>query len=257
MDRTTIIDKINLLKENKLSQEEFLKFIEHLPYHKLNDLKLDFHRRLRRGVPEAIFGEGKSISQLKSIISKFSEMQEELIVTRIKENIFGELNRDFSFLKYHKKARVITFDKKPKIRTTHPILVLSAGAADERVSEEAFICSQFLGNKVDKNYDLGVSCLYRILDIKEQLNDYSVIIIVAGMEGALASVVSGLTSTPIIAVPSSVGYGANLNGLSTLLSMLNSCSGGISVVNIDNGFGAAYLATLINRKIGLINNQKN
>ena len=252
MDKATIVKKINLLKENKLSQDEFLKFIEHLPYHKLNDLKLDFHRRIRRGLPEAIFGERKSISQLKSIISKFTEMQEELIITRIKEEVFTELSKDFSNIKYHEKAWLITFDKKPEPQTTHPILILSAGAADERVSEEAFICSQFLGNKVDKNYDLGVSCIYRILDIKEQLNNYSVIIIVAGMEGALASVVAGLTSTPIIAVPSSVGYGMNLNGLSTLLSMLNSCSGGISVVNIDNGFGAAYLATLINRKVGLI-----
>lgn len=249
MDKKTIINQIKNLKENKISESDFLKFIQNLPYHKHNDLKLDFHRRLRRGVPEAIFGENKSISQLKSIIKKFHEMQEELIITRIKKETFTKLKTHFKYIKYHPKGHLITYNEVPTIRFKTSILVLSAGAADEKVAEEAFICCQYLGNTVDKNYDLGISCIFRILDLKEQLDNYSAIIVVAGMEGALASVVSGLTSTPVIAVPTSVGYGANLGGIAALLSMLNSCSGGLSVVNIDNGFGAAYLATLINRKV--------
>lgn len=250
MDKKTIQKKISDLKTNKITDDEFLKFISYLPYHEHENLKLDFHRHLRRGVPEAIYGERKSTSQLTAIIRKFQELDEELLITRISDGVFRKLTEKCRNIRYHPAARLVTHDRDPAIEYQHPILVLSAGAADENIAEEAAVCSRYLGNPTDTNYDLGISCIFRILDLREELDRYSVIIVVAGMEGALASVVSGLTATPVIAVPTSVGYGANLNGLAALLSMLNSCSGGLSVVNVDNGFGAAYLATLINRKIG-------
>ena len=189
------------------------------------------------------------MAQLRRIIRKFTEVGEDMLITRIDEARFRELQKDFPDLRFHAAARIITSDRDPKVVNKGKILVLSAGASDESVAEEAYVSSLYLGNSTDKEYDVGVACLARILSLQKRLNDYAVIIAVAGMEGALPSVVAGLTSTPVIAVPTSVGYGSNFGGLAALLSMLNSCAGGISVVNIDNGFGAAYQATLINQKL--------
>ncbi len=242
-------EKIKLLKEGKLSEEEFYKIMEHFPYKDIGEIKLDFHRKFRRGLPEVIYGSGKTLEQLGKIIRKFEELGENVLVTRINTEKADALTSEFTSLKYYPKGRIITFDKKIKPSLKGKILVLTAGASDENVAEEALISAEYFGNIVEKEYDVGVACINRILDLREKLNDYSVLIVVAGMEGALPSVVAGLTSTPVIAVPTSVGYGANLNGIAALLSMLNSCAGGLSVVNIDNGFGAAFQATLINRKI--------
>ena len=242
-------EKIRLLKEGKLSEEEFYKIIEHFPYKDIGEIKLDFHRKFRRGLPEVIYGSGKTPEQIIKIIRKFEELGENILVTRIDQEKADILTSEFETLKYYPKGRIISFDREIKPSLEGKILVLTAGASDENVAEEAFISAQYFGNIVEKEYDVGVACINRILDLREKLNDYSVLIVVAGMEGALPSVVSGLTSTPVIAVPTSVGYGANLNGIAALLSMLNSCAGGLSVVNIDNGFGAAFQATLINRKI--------
>ncbi len=242
-------EKIRLLKEGKLSEKEFYKIIEHFPYKDIGEIKLDFHRKFRRGLPEVIYGSGKSIEQLKKIINKFEEIEENVLITRINSEKAEKLTREFDSLKYYPHGNILTFDKEIKPLIDGKILILSAGASDENVAEEAFLSAQYFGNIVEKEYDVGVACLKRILDLRERLNDYSVLIVVAGMEGALPSVVSGLTSTPVIAVPTSVGYGSNFGGIAALLSMLNSCAGGMSVVNIDNGFGAAYQATLINRKI--------
>jgi len=242
-------EKIKLLKEGKLSEEEFYKIIEHFPYKDIGDIKLDFHRKFRRGLPEVIYGSGKSIEQLEKIINKFEELGENVLITRINQGKADELTGKFKSLKYYPKGNILTFDKDIKPSLEGKILVLTAGASDENVADEAFISAKYFGNIVEKEYDVGVACINRILDLREKLNDFSVLIVVAGMEGALPSVVAGLTSTPVIAVPTSVGYGANLGGIAALLSMLNSCAGGMSVVNIDNGFGAAFQATLINRKI--------
>ncbi len=242
-------EKIKLLKEGKLSEEEFYKIIEHFPYKDIGEIKLDFHRKFRRGLPEVIYGSGKTLEQLGKIIRKFEELGENVLVTRIEPKKAEALTSEFTGLKYYPKGRIITFDKKTEPSLKGKILVLTAGASDENVAEEAVISAEYFGNIVEKEYDVGVACINRILDLRNKLNDYSVLIVVAGMEGALPSVVAGLTSTPVIAVPTSVGYGANLNGIAALLSMLNSCAGGLSVVNIDNGFGAAFQATLINRKI--------
>ena len=245
----TLSRNIKLLKSGEMSESDFIKFLEHLPYKNLGDIKLDFHRKLRRGLPEAIYGSGKTVEQLQKIVERFAEMDEDILITRMDPQKFQELAAVSPQLIYHEKARIVTFKKKPKVRFKGSILILSAGSSDEGIAEEAYISAVYLGNKVEKAYDVGIACLSRILDLKDTFNDYSVMIVVAGMEGALPSVVAGLTATPVIAVPTSVGYGANFNGVSALLSMLNTCSGGISVVNIDNGFGAAYQASLINRKI--------
>jgi NCAIR mutase (PurE)-related protein len=242
--------KIELLKSGKLSDEEFLDFIEHFPYKNMGDIKLDFHRKIRRGLPEAIFGSGKDVGQLEEIVNRFAAIDDDILITRVDEEKFAELSTRCPGLVYHRRARIVTFEKEPAVKFKGTVLVISAGSSDMGVAEEAFIAARYLGNPVKKEYDVGVACLARILDMKATLNDYNVIIVVAGMEGALPSVVAGLTSTPIIAVPTSVGYGANFGGAAALLSMLNSCSGGISVVNIDNGFGAAYQASLINQKMG-------
>jgi hypothetical protein len=176
-------------------------------------------------------------------------MGEDLLITRVDAGRFAELKKEFPSLCYHDAARIVTCGRRPVETHKGRVLVLSAGASDERVAEEAYVSSRYLGNRSDREYDVGIACLARVLSLRARLNRATVIIAVAGMEGALPSVVAGLTSTPVIAVPTSVGYGANFYGLSALLSMLNSCAGGISVVNIDNGFGAAYQATLINRKL--------
>ena len=241
--------KIKAFKAGELSERELLLFLQNFPFSDEQHLKLDFHRKLRRGIPEVIFGQGKSVEQLRRIIRKFIEVGEDILITRIDAERFHELKSDFPGLCWHAAARMITMDRKPRVVNKGKILVLSAGASDEKVAEEAYVSSLYLGNRTDREYDVGVACLARVLSLKQKLNGYTVIIAVAGMEGALPSVVAGLTSTPIIAVPTSVGYGSNFGGLSALLSMLNSCAGGISVVNIDNGFGAAYQATLINQKL--------
>jgi len=244
----TIRRKIRALKDGRLSEADFLRWMENLPFSNDIHIKLDFHRKLRRGIPEVIFGQGKSVAQLRSIIAKFREMGENILITRMDAEQYRELHKKCPGLHYHAAARIVTFAAKPEIVNPGKILVLSAGASDEKVAEEAYVSSLYLGNATEKEYDMGVACLPRVLQMREKFNAYTVIIAVAGMEGALPSVVAGLTSTPIIAVPTSVGYGSSFNGVAALLSMLNSCAGGISVVNIDNGFGAAYQATLINQK---------
>ncbi len=239
------------LKSGKITDSEFYEFITHFPYKDMGDIKLDFHRRIRRGLPEAIYGSGKNLDQLEAIVRRVAQVDDNILITRMDPQKAQKLQERCDGLLYHRKARIVTFENEPKTRFEGSVLVVSAGSSDEGVAEEAYISAKYLGNSVDKEYDVGVACIHRILDMREQLNQYGVIIVVAGMEGALPSVAAGLTSTPIIAVPTSIGYGANFNGLAALLSMLNACSGGISVVNIDNGFGAAYQASLINRKIGV------
>ncbi|MCK4764275.1 MAG: nickel pincer cofactor biosynthesis protein LarB [Candidatus Aminicenantes bacterium] len=245
----TIAKKIALLKAGQLSEEDFLETLKNFPYENMGNIKLDFHRQIRRGLPEVIYGSGKSIEQLEKIAQKFTEVGEDILITRIDPGKFEQLESSFPNLIYHPQARIVTFDREPQVKFKGTILVLSAGSSDEYAAEEAYVSARYLGNNVEKEYDVGIACLSRILDLQHKLNDYSVLIVTAGMEGALPSVVAGLTATPIIAVPTAVGYGANFGGLSALLAMLNACSGGVSVVNIDNGFGAAFQATLINRKI--------
>lgn len=247
--KSLLEQRIRQLKSGDLSEEGFLNFLENYPYMNMGNIKLDLHRQQRRGLPEMIYGKDKDISQLGKIIEEMTRLGENILITRVSSDKYDHLKKSFSNLKYYRKARIVTFDRKTEIQYDQSILVLSAGSSDEEVAEEAYVTARYLGNPVEKEYDVGVACISRVLDLREKLNDYAVIIVIAGMEGALPSVVAGLTATPLIAVPTSIGYGASFNGLAALLSMLNSCPGGVSVVNIDNGFGAAYQATLINQKI--------
>ncbi len=241
--------QISQLKSGKLSEEDFYSLISELPYKKHGDIKLDFHRKIRRGLPEVIYGKSKNIDQLSVIIESFTESNEDILITKVSKDKYDGLKTSFKNLVFYERAEIITFDREPVKKFDGKILILSAGASDENIAEEAVISAKYLGNTVTKEYDVGIACISRILDLKHTFDKSSVIIAIAGMEGAMPSVVAGLTSTPIIAVPTSVGYGTNFNGMAALLSMLNSCAGGISVVNIDNGFGAAFQATLINQKI--------
>ncbi len=256
MKDTILEEKTGQLKRNQISEKEFLDFISNYPYSKLDGIKIDHHRKLRRGLPEAVYGAGKSIEQLRSILDKYKSIGDALLITRLsKEN--GEILREEYDLKYYPVSGVGILGTPTEPPMDLPVLVVSAGASDEPVAEEAVLSLKFFGNRVERFYDAGVACLARILDKAPEFKNYSTVIVVAGMDGALPSVVAGLTSTPVIAVPTSVGYGAAFDGLAPLMSMLNSCSGGVAVVNIDNGFGAACQATLINRKIEETQKQKN
>lgn len=250
MIKEQLMKKIEALLDGSIGKEAFLDFIGNFPYSNDVDIKLDFQRSMRRGLPEVIFGQNKSPRQLQTIALKLNKMGAEMIFTRISEEKFTAMTEVVPELLFHPKAAMVTGTAEPELKSRGRILVLSAGASDETVAEEAFVSARYLGNLAERQYDVGVACLDRILDLAPRLNDYTALIVVAGMEGALPSVVAGLTSTPVIAVPTSIGYGANLQGMAALLAMLNSCSGGVSVVNIDNGFGAAYQASLINRKCG-------
>ena len=220
------------------------------PYRRIDDgLTFDVRRSDRRGLPEVVYGEGKSESQLCGLLDSLISSGNPPLITRLPDTLAESLVGRYPVMAHYPRARLLAPRQLPPVLLRHPIAVLSAGASDEPVAEEAALSARFLCAEVERFYDVGVACLRRILDIAPQLDRFSSLIVVAGMEGALPSVVAGLTRTPILAVPTSVGYGANLGGVSALLGMINSCSGGVSVFNIDNGFGAAYQAVLIGRKI--------
>ena len=209
--------------------------------------KLDIDRQRRRGFPEVIYCPGKTREGLKKISREFLKNKQDLLLTRLDKKTFAYLKKSFPRLKYNPLARTAFILQKPKDAKKGLVVVVSAGTSDIPVAEEAVVTLEVMGNKVQKVYDVGVAGVHRVIGSLEVIRKAQVIIVVAGMEGALASLVSGLVSCPVIAVPTSCGYGANFGGLSSLLTMLNSCSPGVTVVNIDNGFGAGYFASLINR----------
>ncbi|PID77558.1 MAG: 1-(5-phosphoribosyl)-5-amino-4-imidazole-carboxylate carboxylase [Deltaproteobacteria bacterium] len=214
-----------------------------------SDACLDYHRRLRTGIPEVIYGESKTAGQIITIAKNMQDNGSLIIATRVGGKKAAKIQKKLAWLKYHRKARMLTGnipDKKTAGRG--PIAVVSAGTSDLPIAEEAAVTLESLGHQVSRIYDVGVAGLHRILSRRKVLRKASVIIVAAGMEGALPSVVGGLVSCPVVAVPTSVGYGASFGGLSALLGMLNSCVPGVAVVNIDNGFGAACMAAAINQK---------
>ena len=235
------------LKSGRISVGKALDFLKDLPYKDLGFAKVDNHRALRRGFPEVIFAPGKTIGQIVKISKRILAHDGLLVVTRADKKIYFRLKRSFPKIRYAEMARIVYLDKAPAVRKKGLVLVVTAGTADMPVAEEARVTLEIMGNRVEALYDVGVAGIHRVLDRKHMLNKADVVIVVAGMEGALASVVSGLVSKPVIAVPTSVGYGASFGGIAPLLTMMNSCSPGVAVVNIDNGFGAGYLASLINR----------
>ena len=237
------------LKQGRLDVKEALEGLKRLPFEELEFATLDTHRALRQGYPEVIFGQGKTIAQIKSIVKNMLERGENVLATRIDPAKGRALKKALPKGEYNEVSSTF-FAKSHSIKKTGlgTILVISAGTSDMPVAEEAAVTAECMGNTVKRLYDVGVSGIHRLLHRKEELWEARVLIVVAGMEGALPSVVAGLVARPVIAVPTSVGYGANLGGLTTLLAMLNSCASGVTVVNIDNGFGAAYAASLMNRE---------
>lgn len=248
MDERKIRALLRAIKKGKINIDEAVQHLRTLPFEGIDFAHIDHHRHLRQGFPEVIFGEGKSAEQIVKIIEKMAKHGDNILATRISPEKASYIKKTFSKVKYYPTSRVLTFTKhKIKVVGKGIILVISAGTSDIPVAEEALITAQMMGNKTQYMYDVGVAGIHRLLHHKHKVLSASVLIVVAGMEGALPSVVSGMVDKPVIAVPTSVGYGSSFGGLAALLSMLNACASGVAVVNIDNGFGAGYVASLINR----------
>ena len=232
----------------KTSVEDAGKKLKHISFEDIDFAHIDHHRSLRKGFPEVIFGQGKTADQIIGIMEKMILQENVVLVTRIEEQKAGKVISRFPDAAYHSDAKMVIWGeiKNPQAGKG-TILVLSAGTSDIPVAKEAFLTAKAMGNDVESVFDVGVAGIHRLFDHKRLLSQASVLVVVAGMEGALPSVVAGMVSRPIIAVPTSIGYGASLGGLTALFAMLNSCSSNVAVVNIDNGFGAGYMAAMINR----------
>ena len=249
MERQRILALLKGLQANRLSVEEVLDRLKYLPFEDLGFAKVDHHRHIRRGFPEVVFGEGKSQSQIVSIVRSLSRNRSPVLVTRVSEAIYRAVRKESKRAEYHAEARAIVSTPIGWHSPNHPgVVVLAAGTADVPVAEEAALTAELMGNRVERVYDVGVAGLHRLMAHRETIQAARVLVVVAGMEGALPSVVAGLVDAPVIGVPTSVGYGAGAGGIAALLAMLNSCAGGVLVVNIDNGFGAGFAASMINSR---------
>jgi len=244
--KSHLLEILQKVKKGELSPDEACKVLKDLPYKDLEFAKVDHHRELRRGFPEIIYGQGKTPDQIVKISKEILDKGSNLLITRTTQEVYEILREDFPDISYNPSAKTITYKQKTPPKGKGKVIIITAGTSDIGVAEEAFVTCDILGNDVEKIIDVGVAGIHRLFGEYEKIKKAHVIITVAGMEGALPGVIAGMTNVPVIAVPSSVGYGASLNGFSALLTMLNSCAGGVGVVNIDNGFGAAYLASLIN-----------
>ena len=247
MTRERLVEILTQVQQGALPVDRALGLLKQWPFEDLGFARIDHHRALRKGFPEVIWGPGKTSQQIAAIASRLVENGQPALITRLDENKAQEIKISLPALVYYPEARIGALGAQPIPRTRLSILVIAAGTADIPVAEEAVISAEWLGNKVERLYDVGVAGIHRLFDNLDQLMAASVLIVVAGMEGALPSVIGGLVDRPIIAVPTSIGYGASFGGVAALLAMLNSCAAGVTVVNIDNGFGAAAAATLINR----------
>lgn len=249
MDPADLTKLLEEVQTGRLSIAAAQERLLHLPFENLGFAHIDHHRHLRQGFPEVVFAAGKSEAQLMAILTSLTQRAPQILVTRLTPEKAGPLKDSFPGAVYHAEAQVMTIGlDETADRGRGLILVLAAGTSDLPVAEEARLTASIMGNRVEAIYDVGVAGLHRLLAYKKKLQEATVFIVVAGMEGALPSVVGGLVQRPVIAVPTSIGYGAAFGGLAALLGMLNSCAAGVSVVNIDNGFGAGYIAALINRR---------
>ena len=250
MDHRTLERLLDDVAAGRLAAADALERLRGLPYEDLGFARIDHHRALRQGFPEVVFGEGKRPEQIAAIVRRLAAAGSNALVTRVGSDLAVpvlEACADLSPV-YHEVARVLAVRPgEVEVVGKGTVLVVAAGTSDLPVAEEAAVCAAELGNPVERLYDVGVAGVHRLLDSRKQLLAARVLVVVAGMEGALPSVVGGLVARPVIAVPTSVGYGAAFGGLAALLGMLTSCAAGVTVVNIDNGFGAAYAASLINR----------
>ena len=246
MTKDEALNFIRTVKSGEKSEHEAIEFLRDFPFSDVGCAKIDTQRALRNGTGEVIYGANKTDDEILQIASAIGEKNENILITRTNESVFKRICEIFPQANFNARGRVISVKFQEQLLTKSYIAIVSAGTADGAVVEEAYETAKFLGNDVRKFTDVGVAGLHRLVAKLDEIRGAKVVIAVAGMEGALASVLAGLVSSPVIAVPTSVGYGANFGGVAALLAMLNSCANGISVVNIDNGFGAAYNASLIN-----------
>ena len=246
MNREQLETLLTQIASGTVTPQEGIEQLRFMPYEDLGFARIDHHRSLRQGVPEVIFCEGKTVDQIVAIGERILHHQSNLLATRLAPEAAEALLSISPQAEYNPMARTLVVQQNPPVPTTGTVLVTAAGTSDMPVAEEAVVTARALGSTVETLYDVGVAGLHRLLASREQLYTARVIVVVAGMEGALASVVGGLVDKPVVAVPTSVGYGANFGGLAPLLTMLNSCAAGVAVVNIDNGFGAGYMAHTIN-----------
>lgn len=248
MNSIKLLDLLHSVASGSTTIQKAAKHLKHLAVEDIEYAHIDHHRSLRKGFPEVIYGEGKTAKQVIGIIEKIAQQESIVLVTRLSAEKAETVQQHYPDASYHHDSRMLILEKKKvDIPTRGTILVLSAGTSDIPVAKEAALTASAMGNQIETVYDVGVAGIHRLLSYKTLLEEATVIIVVAGMEGALPSVVGGLVQSPIIAVPTSVGYGTNMGGLTALFAMLNSCSSNVAVVNIDNGFGAGYMAAAINR----------
>jgi hypothetical protein len=246
MDSSDLKSLLKQVQGGQIDLDTAFHQLKKLPFEDIGYAKVNTHRCMRNGVPEVIYCEGKTISQIQGIVEKISQHHCNILATRASREVFDGIQQVLADSEYHEMARIVVGKPRP-VKLVGNVAVVCAGTSDIPVGEEAAITAEVLGNQVNRLYDVGVAGIHRLLAVCDDLFRANVAVVVAGMEGALASVVGGLVSCPVIAVPTSVGYGASFGGIAALLSMLNSCASGVSVVNIDNGFGAGYQASLINK----------
>ena len=250
MSSAEVLQMLDEFRAGKISREKVLRVFQSAPVSNLGFAQVDTHRALRKGFPEVIFGEGKTPLQVSRIAERLMKHGHPVLVTRVGEEHARALKRSYPKAVHHREARCVTVQKKPLPKRPGCIGIICAGTSDLPVAEEAAVTADIMGNRVERLFDVGVAGLHRLLTRIDLLQECSVLVVVAGMEGALPSVVGGLVDKPVIAVPTSVGYGASFGGIAALLGMLNSCASGVTVVNIDNGFGAGYAASQMNALYG-------
>jgi NCAIR mutase (PurE)-related protein len=247
MNADGIKDLLESVKAGRLSVDHALNRLKDLPYADLGYAMVDHHRSLRGGHPETIFSQGKTVEQVVGIARRLLEKDANIMATRADRRVYEALQAVCDRVEYHEAARIVVMNRSADAPTRTSILVMCAGTSDIPVAEEAAVTAEVMGNRVERLTDVGVAGIHRLLAQREKIDAASVLVVVAGMDGALPSVTAGLTDKPVIAVPTSIGYGASFGGLAALLTMLNSCANGVTVVNIDNGYGAGYAASTINR----------
>jgi NCAIR mutase (PurE)-related protein len=248
MDKNLLLKLLESVAEGRVSADDGAEKLQHMAFQDITYAHIDHHRSLRKGFPEVIYGEGKTADQIAGIMEKMMDQENIILVTRANPQKAKIVLSRFPQAVYHADARMIVMELNPvPAQGRGLILIISAGTSDIPVAQEAFLTARAMGNEVDTIFDVGVSGIHRLLNHQELIDQAAVLIVVAGMEGALPSVVAGMVDRPVIAVPTSIGYGVNLGGLTALFAMLNSCSSNVAVVNIDNGFGAGYMAAMINR----------
>ncbi|MEO8456938.1 MAG: nickel pincer cofactor biosynthesis protein LarB [Chloroflexota bacterium] len=247
MDEARLKEMLESVQRGSTTIDEALGHLRDLPYEDMGFANVDHHRALRTGFPEVVFGQGKTPEQITAIAEKLAAHGDRVLVTRTDVEAYRAVKERLPDAVFHAEARAITLERTREAKRPG-VVICCAGTSDVPVAEEAAVTAEIMGSATDRMYDVGVAGIHRLLDKSERLRAAKALVVVAGMEGALPSVVSGLVSAPVIAVPTSIGYGASFGGLAPLLAMLNSCAAGVSVVNIDNGFGAGYLAAVINRQ---------